>query len=134
MFADDENPYAAPKSDLVEIEHYTDGRDLAWRDGKKLVVRKGAELPDRCIKCNAPAGGYRYSRTLEWVKPIWLVTLFLGLLLFALVYLIVRKKGKITVGLCEVHRRRRTRAIAWGWLSALAGIAGSGAPARSSED
>ena len=28
-----------------------------WRDGPFLVVRAGATLPDRCVKCNAPANG-----------------------------------------------------------------------------
>ena len=29
----------------------------AWRDGKTLMVPKGAILPPQCVKCNAPAEG-----------------------------------------------------------------------------
>jgi hypothetical protein len=123
MAKDDDNPYAPPSSDLIGIDQFKEGSDLAWRDGDTLVVRKGAELPDRCIKCNAPAGGYRYRRTMEWFKPFWLLTLFCGVLVFAIIYLFVRWKGTVTVGLCELHRQRRIRAIALGWLLALAGIA-----------
>lgn len=123
MALDDENPYAPPKSDAIGIERHLDQPDLAWCDRNTLIVRKGAELPDRCIKCNAAADGYRFSRSLSWLKPTWIVVFLISPLLYVLVYLLVRWKGRVTVGLCELHRRRRTRAIALAWLSALAGIA-----------
>jgi len=120
---DFENPYAPPQSELSSKERHLERPDEGWRDGKVLVARKGAELPDRCLKCNAPADGYRFSRTLSWVRPAWLLLFLISPLLLVLVYLIVRRRAKVTVGLCEHHRRIRTRAIARGWLTALAGIA-----------
>ncbi len=122
MGKDEFNPYAPPTSGAIGIEHHLDEPDLAWRDRKILVVRKGAELPDLCIKCNAPAEGFRFSRTLSWLKSIYIVVFLISPILYVLVYFLVRWKGKVTVGLCPRHRRRRTRAIALGWLTALAGF------------
>jgi hypothetical protein len=37
--------------------------------GNYVVVRDGAKLPDRCIKCNAPAGDGRVTKRLSWDEP-----------------------------------------------------------------
>ena len=121
---EEENPYAPPKSTVLTDEL---GVGVPIRvepriDGKLLVVRNGAELPDRCLKCNEPADGYRFSRSLSWHRPAWFILVLVSLWLYFLVYFFVRWKAKVTVGLCPRHRRRRTRAIAFGWLIALAGI------------
>ena len=41
---DDDNPYAAPKAEVLLKDRHLDSSVDAWRDGKLLVVRKGAEL------------------------------------------------------------------------------------------
>ena len=87
-----------------------------------LVVRKGAKLPDRCLKCAAPARGYGFSRSLSWHKPVWALTSLISLISCTPVYLFVRWRARVTVGLCPRHRRNRARAIALGWLAALAGL------------
>jgi hypothetical protein len=119
---DDDNPYAAPKADVLVKDRHLDSSSDAWRHGKMLVVRKGAELPDRCLKCAAPARGYRFSRSLSWHKPVWALTFLISPILYALVYFFVRWRARVTVGLCPRHRRNRARAIALGWLAALAGV------------
>ena len=119
---DDDNPYAAPKADVLVKDRHLDSSSDAWRDGKMLVVRKEAELPDRCLKCAAPARGYRFSRSLSWHKPVWALTFLISPILYALVYLFVRWRARVTVGLCPRHRRNRARAIALGWLVALTGL------------
>jgi hypothetical protein len=119
---DDDNPYAAPKSLFLDDELVGGFAGETFADGKLLAVRNGAVLPDRCLKCNAPAEGYQFSRSLAWHRPIWYVLILISLLLYVLVYFFVRWKAKVTVGVCPRHRRRRTRAIALGWLTALAGI------------
>ena len=43
-------------------------------------------------------------------------------LLYVLVYLVFSKRGKITVGVCPLHRKKRKRAMLAGWLTALAGL------------
>src|SRR5258706_76322 len=47
------------------------GDAAIWRDKKVLVLGVRAALPDRCIKCNAPAEGSRLKRTLYWHPPGW---------------------------------------------------------------
>jgi hypothetical protein len=57
---DDDNPYAATKTQVLVQDHHLDSSIVAWRDRKMLVVRKEAELTDRCLKCAAPTEGYRF--------------------------------------------------------------------------
>ena len=116
-----DNPYAPPMADLDNSPRLAEISD-GWRDGDLLVVPKGAELPDHCLKCNAPAQGYRFKRTLYWLHPTWFILFLMSPLIYILVYLIIRKKGKATAGLCVLHRKRRRRAILLGWLTSLAGI------------
>ncbi|MGC8638454.1 MAG: hypothetical protein ACP5XB_01090 [Isosphaeraceae bacterium] len=120
---DDDNPYAAPKSEPFAKDPYFDASTEAWRDGELLVVRKGAELVDRCLKCGEPTDGYRFSRVLYWHKPIYYLVFFLiSPLLYILIYFFIRWQGKVTVSLCARHRRKRAWAITLGWLTALAGL------------
>jgi hypothetical protein len=120
---DDENFYAPPASWQADEKRLMVDPNAAWRDGKLLIARQGAVLPDRCLRCNSPAERYQFSRTLVWASPWWLLVLLaLGPLLYAITYLIVRKKGKVTVGLCPRHRKKRARIITVSWLIAQAGI------------
>ncbi len=50
------NPHAAPETEISLGPRAPDDVG-AWRDGPLLVMIKGAELPDRCLKCNQPADG-----------------------------------------------------------------------------
>ena len=64
-----------------------------WRDGELLLMRLDAALPDRCVKCNAPAEGCRLKLTLP------------GLLSLP-VFLLGTRLRPIQIGLCPRHRRR----------------------------
>ncbi|HEX3447629.1 MAG TPA: hypothetical protein VHS97_05215, partial [Isosphaeraceae bacterium] len=120
---DDENPYAPPKYAQLDRDLVGEHPNAAWRDGRLLMARKGAVLPDRCLKCNAPAEGRPFKRSLSWASPYWALSIFLiGPILFIVVYTIVSRRGKVSVSLCPRHRMERLRAIALGWLAALAGI------------
>lgn len=116
----DFNPYAAPTA-KVGRSPLMGGPGL-WREGNRLVMRKDAELPDRCVRCNEPAHGYRLKRRLSWHHPAFYLFLLFNLIIYVIVALIVRKTAKIEVGLCEAHVRARTRAILVGWLGSLGGI------------
>lgn len=61
----DINPYAAPQHGIVVNPPAVDPSGGVWRDGKLLVMHKKAVLPDRCVKCNQPAGGRRLKRSLS---------------------------------------------------------------------
>jgi hypothetical protein len=120
---DDDNPYAAPKSESYVRDPYFDATSEAWRRGHLLVVRKGAVLADRCLKCGAPTEGYQFSRTVSWHRPIYYLVFFLiSPLLYVLIYFFVRWQAHVTVSLCPRHRKNRVLAIALGWLFALAGV------------
>ena len=110
------NRYAPPKA-LVEDRSGNEA-DM-WREGKILVLRKGSDFPDRCIKCNAPSVPPKRRYKLTWHSP-WLYLLILAaLLLYALVALIVRKSAVVHIGLCERHQKRVLwgRIIGWGGLA-----------------
>ena len=97
---------------------------VVWRDGIRLVVPRNGPLPMRCVKCNAEASArYMWRKTLSWHNPaLYVLILFPGVLIYAIVALIVRKTSKVQAGLCEMHGRRRRKRVLIGWLIALAGI------------
>lgn len=117
------NPYAAPAGPIYSsaAPGPIDGPGV-WVDGDLLVMTKDATLPDRCIRCNAPAHGYRLRRNLSWHSPAWFLLILVSWLIYLIVALIIRKKAMIDVGLCEVHRGRRRRAIAVGWVLGVLGV------------
>ena len=85
-------------------------------DGVGLVMARNLIGPDRCVKCNAPAEGFQLLRRLSWHHPsLYVLILFPGILIYAIVALCVRKSAQVKVGLCPVHRaaHRRNKAIAW---------------------
>jgi hypothetical protein len=124
----DFNPYVAPKAGVSHpaARPDGDGRDArVWAEGNVLVLMQGAPLPDRCVKCNAPADGYRLRRNLSWHSPIWYLVFFLiSPIVYVIAALIVRKKATVYVPLCETHLGKRNRALVVGWLGTLAGLAG----------
>ena len=93
-----------------------------WRNNARLVTRTEAVFPDRCVKCNAPAGGFRLKRTLYWAHPAYLLLLLCNLLILLVVYLMVRKKAIVHIGLCEQHRAKRKHGTVIGLSSIVAGI------------
>jgi len=99
-----------------------------WREGKKLVTRSETPFPDRCVKCNAPANGAKLRRTLYWYHPgyyflllLMCVLSFIGLLIFVIVTMAVRKKALLHIGLCDAHRKERLMGI----IICTTGILGS---------
>jgi hypothetical protein len=126
---DSQNPYQAPttgtpqgETPAVLAEPVLPTGDLC-RDGNILVAAKGAVFPDRCVKCNAPAEGFRLKRALSWHHPALFVLVFIGgLLIYIIAALIVRKSATFYIGVCPEHRRIRTHATIAGWLTFLGGL------------
>ena len=121
------NPYAPPKAVL---DDRTGSEAQMWREGHVLVVRKGGDFPDRCIKCNAPGVLPRRRVSLSWHAPGWYLLILLQLLIYLIAALIVRKTAKFDVALCERHQKRvlRARIVGWGGL-AIEGALGAAAVA-----
>lgn len=100
-----------------------------WRSGKQLWMSKQAVLPDQCVKCNAPAHGGHLVRNLSWHHPLlYLLIVICNPLLYVLVAVLVSKRAKIRVGVCEKHlQKRRTHIqINWGLFLASVGCLAGG--------
>jgi len=93
-----------------------------WRSGNLLVIRKGAPLPDRCIKTNQPANGKRFRATLYWHHPAIYLLILLNLLIYVIIATALRKTAIVYVGVTEETLQKRRRAILWGWVVGIAGI------------
>jgi hypothetical protein len=95
---------------------------MVWRVNRQLVMRPETPLPDRCVKCNAPANGYQLKRQLYWHHPALYLLIIVSLLVYVIVAICVRKKAVIHIGLCEHHRKQRGYVIAGSWLAVVAGV------------
>lgn len=96
-----------------------------WQEGKKLVMHKQAQLPDRCVKCNAPTHEVYILRKLSWMHQGWFALVLLGLLgwiIFAILSLTIRKKATVNIGICEQHLSKRKTMITIGWAVAILGV------------
>jgi hypothetical protein len=79
------------------------------------------DLPDVCMKCGAPATT-RISRAFAWY-PEWVwITILAGLLIFVILALVLTKRMRVEVPLCDEHKKHwfnRNLAI-WGTFGILA--------------
>ena len=92
-----------------------------WRSGKTLVMSREAQVPERCVHCNTTANLRRVKRRLYWHHPAIYLTLFVGLLVYVIIALVVRKTAQVEVSICQadVVRRRWKVALAWVLLLAM---------------
>lgn len=98
------------------------GSQCAFTDGKHLILLPDAELPHRCVRCNAP-GTFRKLATFYWNPPwVYLFLFICGPLLLVIVSLLTRKKLKAGVSLCPTHAAKRTNAIVGGWLLLIVAV------------
>ena len=99
-----------------------EGHGSLFRSKRDLVVRQNSPLPDTCIRCNAAANGFKLRRTLSWHSRWYYLLIIPGLLVYAIVAVLVRKKAVVDIGLCEVHQKKR-KTIIWAcWAGVLAGF------------
>jgi hypothetical protein len=96
--------------------------NYVWRDGKTLVMMKEAFLPDRCVKCNRAANGYRLRRRLSWHHPALYILIFGAALFYVLLALALSKRATVEFGLCEDHVRRRRNLLLIGWVMFFLGL------------
>ena len=75
-------------------------------EGELLVIAKdGPALPDRCVKCNAPATE-RFQKQLQWI-PRWVpFTILLCWPVYFAAFFMMRQTGKVDLGLCDAHYQR----------------------------
>lgn len=115
------NPYAPPSAPRGGLGNV--GADGIYRDGKIVVVSHTATFPDRCVKCNQPAMGFRLKRKLTWHPSGWYALILVHIFIYAIVATIIQKKTIVQVGLCETHRKRRLWLIGLGFaIPLLSGV------------
>jgi hypothetical protein len=120
---DDVNPYAAPQTESPLLATLAgDETEAVWREGRSIVIPRGASLPARCWRCNSSAVAAEVKCQLAWFPPIYLVLLLLGVVPLLILLLFVQRKATICVYLCERHARRRKTAILVAWLVAAVGL------------
>ena len=93
-----------------------------WSDKSTLVMVKEAPLPDRCVKCNAPANGLRLRRSLSWHHPVLYLLIFVGVLIYVILASVLGKRATVYVGLCAEHFQRRRKRLAIGWILFVGGL------------
>lgn len=100
------NPYQAPTAADINLGY--DNRVMFYRDGKLLIARDGAELPDRCAVTNQPLEGphWRKRKPFAWTPPWVIVLIFLSPLILIIVALCVQKKVNLTYSLSRQATRR----------------------------
>jgi hypothetical protein len=77
-----------------------------YAEGDVLVVPRGAVLPAYCVKC-AGAPQRWLQKKFYWHDPLLYLLIILGVLVYAIVSLIVRKQAQLAVPLCEAHESAR---------------------------
>jgi len=95
-----------------------------WRRDKQLVARSEAPFPDRCVKCNAPASGFRLKRVVYWQPPVVGHGLggIVAIIIKAIWMAVGQKKAKLRIGICPQHRAQRIQAIVIGWAGTIGGL------------
>ncbi|MCC8537608.1 hypothetical protein ACDH70_11435 [Xanthomonas axonopodis pv. poinsettiicola] len=91
-----------------------------WREGDELVCTPGANLPPRCVKCNAPADMPPRRYIFHWHHPVIYAALLLGVLPYLILAIALRKRSGHVLTLCSLHERRRVRYVAVALASVLA--------------
>jgi hypothetical protein len=124
---DDFNPYAPP-IDVPEERAPArrggggSGGHGVWREnGQAVMAREGAELPDRCVICNAPTE-YKLRKTFLWHPPGYYALILAGWLFYLIAILFVRKSATVELGLCEQHLTRRKNGLIITWAGLAIGL------------
>jgi len=86
-------------------------------------MAKRTRLPERCVKCNAPARR-TLKRNLRWHHPALYLVIFAGVLLYFILSLVLSKSATVHVGLCETHVATRKRDIIISWSLVLLSCGG----------
>jgi hypothetical protein len=80
-----------------------------YRDGKNVIVMRGAELPLICLRCGQPATGGLLRKKFYWHER-WLFILVLpGIIFYVIAALILGKRMDLAIPLCDEHKLRYQR-------------------------
>jgi GYF domain 2 len=88
------------------------------REGKRLVVPRGATLPHVCVKCGQTADAPDWQKNFCWCNPLFALLVLvgcIGIIAYAIVYYSTRKQMQLSVPLCEQHSKARRKNTLIGW-------------------
>lgn len=91
-----------------------------WCDGKRLVARKTAEFPYRCLKTNEAAESH-LRKKLRW-HPQWVYVLVISPIIYVIVSLILTKRATFDLPYSQQVRQRIRMATVGTWISLAVGI------------
>ena len=107
------NPYQAPQSQ----ESLPQSTNECWREGKRVFLPDGADLPHRCIRCGEAAEPQLRPRKLYWYHPAWNLLIipmfFIAWPIALIITLVVRKSLPIYPAFCPQHQKQM-RWLFWG--------------------
>ena len=128
MEAEARNPYAVSSASFQQRDDVPAGTKTvnAWRDGKILVMRPGASLPHRCVKCNDDCDPPKKPIRVHWHHWTVYLLLLVAVLIYLIVGLLVRRQAMVPAGLCDKHRKRRRAVITLTLLISTLGLVGGG--------
>lgn len=100
--------YTVPPPPVVAAPSHANYQfeSIVRRDGKFLVVTEDSVLPDRCVRCNAPASK-QVKRNLQWVPGYVRLAGVLSIWLTLILYVYKSETATVYVGLCDSHHLRR---------------------------
>jgi hypothetical protein len=122
------SPYGAPAA--VPYGAYGPAPFQAWPDGPDLAVQKEAPLPGVCVKCGSHDAPNRRNQQFVWTPPWVFIFFLLSPIIGAIIAVIVQKKGRLLLPLCNDCSARWKQgmlflglSIVWLILGLIVGIA-----------
>ena len=88
-------------------------------EGGLIISPPLIDLPHRCIYCNEP-GTKRLTMKYQWHHPGLYFIILVNLIIYAIVAMVVQKKGQAQLSLCALHAAKRFRKRMIFWLLTLA--------------
>ena len=120
----EENPYAVPESvsGSPPVDSSQFPTDRFYVDGNLIMCSSPVALPAICVVTGETEDIVLVKKTVTWV-PKWIyITLLVGLLVLAIVYLILRKECKTTYYLSRRLRNRKRWMIFGGFIAFVGGF------------
>lgn len=123
------NPYAPPQQvqPPAAYGYGVAGGYAAWPEGENLSIQKDAPLPPVCVKCGAAPAAHRRNQQFVFTPPWVFIIFFVSPIIGAIVAMIVQKKGRLQLPLCDECQARwktGTLMVVGGVLGLIFGLIG----------